>query len=244
MIAHKLSISNIIKHYQKKCIVNDISFEIESGTTVGLLGANGAGKTTTFYIISGIIKPERGAISLDGIDIINYPVHKRAHLGIGYLPQESSIFQNMSIAENIKAILQLRKDIDDSQKRHLLDELLTKFSLHKIANLAARKASGGEKRRTEIARILAINPKFILLDEPFTGIDPITIEEIKGFIKTLNAQNIGVLITDHNVKDTLAICDRSYIMDKGTIIAGGTTKEILQNVKARQAYLGEFFQLS
>lgn len=236
-----LTIKNIAKKYGQKDVLIDISFSLNDGDVIGLLGPNGAGKTTCFYSVLGLVQPDSGSILLNNHNITNYPIHKRALSGIGYLPQESSIFRKLTVSENILAILETRKDLSRSIRRQLLEELLTEFHITHIANTLGIRLSGGERRRVEIARTIARNPKFILMDEPFAGIAPIAIQDIKKIIKQLCSKGIGILITDHNVRDTLAICDEAYIVNNGYIIASGTPKSILANTEVKDVYLGESF---
>jgi len=238
---NSLAISNIAKKYNQKEVLIDVSFSIKSGEVIGLLGPNGAGKTTCFYAALGLVTPDAGKIYLNDQDITNYAIHKRALAGIGYLPQEPSIFRKLTVSENILAILETRKDLTKKQRNDLLSELLTEFQINHIANTLGIRLSGGERRRVEIARTIARNPKFILMDEPFAGIAPIAIQDIKKIIKQLCLKGIGVLITDHNVRDTLAICDKAYIVNAGYIIASGTPEHILANSEVKDVYLGESF---
>lgn len=236
-----LSITNIAKKYGQKDVLIDISFSLKSGEVLGLLGPNGAGKTTCFYSVLGLVRPDSGKIILNDVDITNYPIHERALAGIGYLPQEPSIFRKLTVSENILAILETRPELSKSQQKELLKELLNEFNINHIANSLGIRLSGGERRRVEIARTIARNPKFILMDEPFAGIAPIAIQDIKKIIKQLCEKGIGVLITDHNVRDTLAICDRAYIVNDGYIIASGSPETILSNNEVKDVYLGEAF---
>lgn len=238
----KLSIENLAKSY-KRPVVKDVSITVDQGEIIGLLGPNGAGKTTCFYMILGLIVSDSGKIILDDIDITASPVHVRAKLGLGYLPQEPSVFRKLSVANNIMAVLQIRKDLSNKQREEKLNSLLAEFQLERIRDSLGISLSGGERRRLEIARALASEPKFILLDEPFAGIDPISIAEIKKIIKYLAKRNIGVIITDHNVRETLDICDRAYILSSGTVIATGNAEQILNNQEVRQVYLGESFHI-
>lgn len=238
-----LVIENLSKFYKKRAVVKDVSLNVRQGEIIGLLGPNGAGKTTSFYMILGLIVSDSGKILLDGIDITGKPVHARAKLGIGYLPQEPSVFRKLSVADNILAVLEVRKELAKAQQQILLDSLLDEFHLQHVRTSLGISLSGGERRRLEIARALASEPKFILLDEPFAGVDPISIAEIKKIITYLANRNIGVIITDHNVRETLDICDRAYILNNGTVIATGTSEEILNNQEVRQVYLGEHFYI-
>ena len=214
---------------------------MKSGEIVGLLGPNGAGKTTSFYMVVGLVRMDKGEIHLDQLDLSDLAMHERARKGIGYLPQEASIFRKLTIAENIMAILETRKDLNKQQRQQRLSELLADFKITHIKDSLGMSVSGGERRRAEIARALAADPKFMLLDEPFAGVDPISVGDIKDIIRTLKDRDIGVLITDHNVRDTLAICERAYIVSEGSVIAEGTPQEILENEIVREVYLGEDF---
>ena len=231
------------KQYDGRYVVENLSLEISSGEIVGLLGPNGAGKTTSFQIIVGLIRPDGGSIEIDNEDISHFPIHMRAKRGIGYLPQEPSVFRSLTVEQNILAIAELRKDINKKEQTALVDELLEEFRLGQIRTRRATKLSGGERRRLEIARTLAIKPKFILMDEPFAGVDPISIGSMKSEIQGLANKNIGILITDHQVRETLEICHRAYIVNEGHVIAEGTTDTILSNRKVRQVYLGNDFSL-
>tara|TARA_R110000868_G_scaffold353876_2_gene615086 strand:- start:37852 stop:38583 length:732 start_codon:yes stop_codon:yes gene_type:complete len=240
---HKLIIKNLSKKYKERTILKDISMEINSGEIIGLLGPNGAGKTTCFYSILGLTKADTGDIYLNQNKITNFPIHKRAKLGLGYLPQEMSIFRSLSVRNNILSILELRNDINKEQQYNILEELLREFQIEHIANSIGNHLSGGERRRVEIARCVAQKPKFILLDEPFAGISPIAIQDIKKIIKELAKKEIGILITDHNVRDTLSICDTAYIISDGLVLTEGTPNQILGNKEAKSVYLGESFSL-
>ena len=231
------------KAYRAKLAVADVSLSLESGEIVGLLGPNGAGKTTCFYMIVGLIRVDDGTITVDGEDLTSAPVHRRARAGIGYLPQEASVFRSLSTKDNLRAILELRKDLDRESRKTLLDSLLREYHLVGVRNRRGDQLSGGERRRLEIARAVATEPAFMLLDEPFAGVDPISIADIKSEIKSLADKRIGVLITDHNVRDTLDICDRAYIVNEGRIIAEGEPAAILENETVRNVYLGEGFTL-
>lgn len=239
----KLSAKALEKSYKSRKVVNQVSLEVNSGEVVGLLGPNGAGKTTAFYMIVGLIHPESGQISFDDKDITQTPMHARARLGIGYLPQEASVFRKLSVADNIMAILELRHDLTTDERDQELEKLLDELHVAHIRDSVGYSLSGGERRRVEIARALAINPKFILLDEPFAGVDPISVIDIKHIIEHLKMRNIGVLITDHNVRETLDICDRGYIMNVGKTICSGKPETILANEQVRQVYLGDEFEL-
>jgi lipopolysaccharide export system ATP-binding protein len=238
----KLTVNNLAKKFKGRAVVNDVSLEVAQGEIIGLLGPNGAGKTTCFYMILGLIPADGGKILLNEQDITGKPVHARAKLGVGYLPQEPSVFRKLSVAENIKAVLQVR-DLSRDEQDQILNSLLDEFNLQKIRNSLGISLSGGERRRLEIARALASEPKFILLDEPFAGVDPISISDIKHIIKYLSQRNIGVIITDHNVRETLDICTRAYILNNGKVIALGSAQEILANQEVRKVYLGEEFSL-
>ena len=239
----KLQINSLCKSYRSRQVVKGVSLDISSGEIIGLLGPNGAGKTTTFYMTVGLVTPDSGSIQIDNEDITKLPMYKRANKGIGYLPQERSIFRKMTVTENILAILELRKDLNKKQRQEKLNSLLDDFNIQHIKNSDAISLSGGECRRVEIARALALNPRFILLDEPFAGIDPITITEIKNIIKSLAQKNIGILITDHNVRETLKICDRAYIVYDGNIITSGPAENIVNNDTVKKVYLGEEFSI-
>jgi len=237
---HKIEVKNIAKMIKKTQILHDISLDIESGQTIGLLGPNGAGKTTSFYIICGLIQPTTGTIFFDGSDITHLPLHKRALRGIGYLPQESSIFKELTVEENL--MLAAEVSIDDKKQRwERVEDLLEIFNIEPIRQRKGVSLSGGERRRTEIARALVSNPKFLLLDEPFAGVDPIAVKDIQSIIKQLTSKGIGVLITDHNVRETLQVCDKAYVMKAGTILASGTAQEIKENSVVREHYLGRDF---
>lgn len=238
-----LKAQNLIKRFKSRIVVNNVSIHIHSGEIVGLLGPNGAGKTTSFYMIVGLIPSDSGQVLFDDSDITNFAMHTRARMGIGYLPQEPSVFRKLSVAKNIMAILQLRKDLNKDQRIDKLNNLLEEFNITHIKDNIALSLSGGERRRVEIARSLAMEPSFILLDEPFAGIDPISVIDIKAIITHLSKRNIGVLITDHNVRETLDVCERGYIVNQGEIISSGSPQEILENQKVRQVYLGNEFEL-
>lgn len=222
-------------------MVKDVSFTMQSGQIVGLLGPNGAGKTTSFYMVVGLVRMDKGEIHLDNLDLSDLAMHERARKGIGYLPQEASIFRKLTISENIMAILETRKDLNKQQRQQRLTELLNDFKINHIKDSLGMSVSGGERRRAEIARALAADPKFMLLDEPFAGVDPISVGDIKDIIQTLKSRGIGVLITDHNVRETLAICEKAYIVSEGSVIAEGTPQEILDNEQVRKVYLGDDF---
>ncbi len=239
----ELAIEHLAKNYKKRAVVKDVSLSVRQGEIIGLLGPNGAGKTTCFYMILGLIASDSGKITIDNIDITGKPVHARAKLGIGYLPQEASVFRKLSVSDNILAVLQIRKELSVTKQYEMLESLLAEFQLQKVRDSLGISLSGGERRRLEIARALASEPKFILLDEPFAGVDPISIAEIKKIIKYLAQKNIGVIITDHNVRETLDICERAYILNNGSVIAAGTAEDILNNQEVRQVYLGENFYI-
>ena len=238
-----LKCNNLKKQYDTKKIVQNISLEVNSGEVIGLLGPNGAGKTTTFYMIVGLIKSDSGSIVIDDIDITSTPIHKRFEYGISYLPQEPSIFRNMTAVDNIKAILETDNKLTKHEKNNILDDLITKFDLKRFLNTEGMQLSGGERRRVEIARALALKPKFLLLDEPFAGIDPISVIDIQKIIKDLSQDNIGILITDHNVRETLKICDKSYVVNSGQVLASGKSKDLIRNETVKKVYLGEKFKL-
>lgn len=237
-----LRAENIVKKYRKRTVVKGVNFEVNQGEIVGLLGPNGAGKTTSFYMIVGLIQPFSGKIFLDNEDITKLPVYKRAKKGIGYLAQEASVFRNLSIEDNLKAVLEMTKYSKEFQ-REKLETLIEEFGLQHIRKSKGIQLSGGERRRTEIARALAIDPKFILLDEPFAGVDPIAIEDIQQIVMKLKEKNIGVLITDHNVHETLTITDRSYLLFEGNILKAGTAEELAADEDVRRVYLGQNFEL-
>ncbi len=239
----RLTIEGLKKIYGKKVAVNSVSFSMELGEIVGLLGPNGAGKTTIFYSIVGFIRPTAGNIYLDGENISLYPMYRRARKGIAYLPQEPSVFRRLTVEQNIWAILETRSNLSGEEKRRRLDELLDELGIIHIRRQKAFTLSGGERRRTEIARSLATDPKFLLLDEPFAGIDPIAVHEIKRIVQSLSEKNIGVLLTDHNVRDTLEITQRSYIIDLGEIVVSGPREELLESPLAREIYLGHDFRM-
>ncbi len=239
----RLAVENLQKYYGSKLAVADVSFSMEPGEIVGLLGPNGAGKTTVFYTIVGFLRPTNGRVLLDGADITKLPMHKRARRGIAYLPQEPSVFRQLSVEKNIWAILETRRDIDMPAKRERLERLIADLGLGAVRKQKAQTLSGGERRRTEIARSLALEPTFLLMDEPLAGIDPKAVTEIKRIVQRLAAAGIGVLITDHNVRDTLEITHRSYIIDLGQIVASGARDELLASPVAREAYLGHDFRM-
>lgn len=233
---------HLIKRYGSRTVVNDVSFEVNQGEIVGLLGPNGAGKTTSFYQVVGLIKPDEGRVFLNDEDITSLPMYKRAQMGIGYLPQEASVFRKLSVEDNISAILEMTKLTKQAQKLKL-EELLGEFHLEHVRKNNGDTLSGGERRRTEIARALAVNPSFILLDEPFAGVDPIAVEDIQTIVAKLKFKNIGILITDHNVNETLSICDRAYLLIEGKIFMHGTAEELADDERVRRLYLGRNFEL-
>ena len=237
-----LKAEDLVKKYKQRAVVNHVSFNVSQGEIVGLLGPNGAGKTTSFYMIVGLIKPNEGRIYLEDEDITGDPMYRRAQKGIGYLAQEPSVFRKLSVEDNIKAVLEMGTMSKESQ-RDKLEELIDEFSLHKVRRNRGDLLSGGERRRTEIARALAAEPNFILLDEPFAGVDPLSVADIQRIIKHLSDKGIGVLITDHNVRETLGICGRAYIVSQGTVLASGSAEQILANPQVREVYLGQDFKL-
>lgn len=238
-----LSVKQLTKNYRARQVVKDVSLEVAGGEIVGLLGPNGAGKTTSFRMIVGLIKNDAGSIKLNGVDITMLVTEKRARLGLGYLPQDASVFRKLSVEENILAVLEVRHDLSDMERHRMAEGLMREFHITHVRDSLGGSLSGGERRRTEIARALATEPDFILLDEPFAGVDPISVADIKQIINHLKDRGIGILITDHNVKETLAICDRAYIVSDGRIIAEGNTREILENDQVRQVYLGAGFTI-
>lgn len=237
----KLVANNIFKSYKGRKVVNDVSIEVKQGEIIGLLGPNGAGKTTTFYTIVGLIKPDNGNITINNDDITKFPMYKRAQKGIGYLAQEPSVFRKLSVEDNIKAVLEL-SNLKKQEQEERLEKLIDEFGLHKIRKNNGDLLSGGERRRTEIARALASNPKFVLLDEPFAGVDPIAVEDIQKIVSHLKEKNIGILITDHNVQETLAITDRTYLMFEGKILKAGVPEELAKDKIVRKLYLGQNFE--
>ena len=240
---HTFSAFQLAKSYTQRSVVDNVSFSVSSGEVIGLLGPNGAGKTTTFYMMTGLIQSDAGRITLDDQDITLMPMHQRAKLGVGYLPQEASIFRRLSVNDNIMAILEMQPELDNSQRQDRLETLLEALAITHIRHSMGQALSGGERRRVEIARALAINPHFLLLDEPFAGVDPIAVAGIQSIIRQLQASNIGILITDHNVRETLAVVDRAYILSQGHILAEGTPNELLTNSKVIATYLGENYGL-
>jgi lipopolysaccharide export system ATP-binding protein len=238
----KIETRNLIKKYGKRTVVNNVSFEVQQGEVVGLLGPNGAGKTTSFYMVVGLVKPDEGSVFLDGEDITKLPMYKRAQRGIGYLPQEASVFRKLSVEDNIGAVLELTK-LSRAEQLYKRDALLEEFRLTHVRKSPGDVLSGGERRRTEIARALAVDPKFILLDEPFAGIDPIAVEDIQSIVAKLKFKNIGILITDHNVQETLSITDRAYLLFEGSILKAGVAEELAADEQVRKVYLGQNFEL-
>ena len=238
-----LEVKDLEVHYGVINAIKKISFNVEEGEIVALIGANGAGKTTSFYMVVGLVQMDKGEIHLDDLDLSDLAMHERAQKGIGYLPQEASIFRKLTIADNIMAILETRKDLNKEQRKKRLAELLADFKITHIKDSLGMSVSGGERRRAEIARALAADPKFMLLDEPFAGVDPISVGDIKDIISTLKNRGIGVLITDHNVRETLAICERAYIVSEGSVIAEGSPEDVLANETVRQVYLGDDFKV-
>jgi lipopolysaccharide export system ATP-binding protein len=234
---------NLAKSYKSRTILKDISLEVESGEVVGLLGPNGAGKTTAFYMIVGLTRCEHGEIYLDNRDIGRLPMHRRAQLGLGYLPQEPSVFRRMSVSNNIMSILETRPGLDEAKRRARLMELMDELHIGHVRESLGMSLSGGERRRVEIARALAADPRFILLDEPFAGVDPLSVSDIQRIIRHLSDKGIGVLITDHNVRETLGICERAYIVSQGTVLTSGSADQILANPQVREVYLGQDFKL-
>jgi len=241
-MAKTLRTENIKKSYKGRQVVKGVSIEVEQGEIVGLLGPNGAGKTTSFYMIVGLVKPNEGHVFLDDMEITNYAMYKRAQLGIGYLPQENSVFRKLSIEDNIMAVLELTKK-NKQEREEKLESLISEFGLNHVRTNLGQSLSGGERRRTEIARALATDPQFILLDEPFAGVDPIAVEDIQNIVSKLKEKNIGVLITDHNVQETLAITDRTYLLFEGSILRQGTAEELANDEMVRKVYLGTNFEL-
>ncbi|MEJ2763911.1 LPS export ABC transporter ATP-binding protein [Photobacterium sp. MCCC 1A19761] len=238
-----LKAEHLAKSYNGRKVVSDVSLEVQSGKIVGLLGPNGAGKTTSFYMIVGLVARDEGTITIDGTDISLQPMHNRSRMGIGYLPQEASIFRKLSVHDNLMAVLQTRKELSKAQRQDKLEELLDEFHIQHIRNSLGMALSGGERRRVEIARALAANPKFILLDEPFAGVDPISVIDIKKIIEHLRDRGLGVLITDHNVRETLDVCEQAYIVSQGRLIAHGTPSDVLNDEHVKRVYLGDQFRL-
>ena len=238
-----LEANNLAKSYKGRKVIVDVSVSVEAGQVVGLLGPNGAGKTTCFYMIAGIVKPDHGKVFIDSVEISRLAMHKRAQTGLGYLPQDASVFRKLTVSENIMAILETRKSLSKTQRITHLNRLLEEFHITHIKDSLGMALSGGERRRVEIARALASEPRFVLLDEPFAGVDPISVSDIKDIILQLKARDIGVLITDHNVRETLDICEKAYIVSEGQILAEGDSKTVLNNKKVREVYLGQHFTL-
>lgn len=238
-----LSAEHLEKSYKKRKVVKDVSFKVSTGEVVGLLGPNGAGKTTSFYMVVGLVPADAGKVMIDDQNITTAPMYKRAQMGIGYLPQEPSVFRKLSVEDNIMAVLQLRKELDNNQRQDLLEELLNEFNIGHIRESIGMSLSGGERRRVEIARALAREPKFILLDEPFAGIDPISVVDIKEVIEQLRQKDIGILITDHNVRETLDICERAYIVSEGQILCEGKPEDIIADEQVKDVYLGHQFRV-
>lgn len=242
-----LSVRGLQKSYSKRLVVRDISLEVKSGEVVGLLGPNGAGKTTSFYMIVGLVPSDAGSIDLDGVDISRLPIHRRALLGLSYLPQEASVFRKLTVEDNIRAVLELQKEngkaLSKAAIEERLNQLLADLQIEKLRDNQALSLSGGERRRVEIARALGTSPRFILLDEPFAGIDPIAVIEIQRIVRFLKERGIGVLITDHNVRETLGICDRAYIINQGAVLASGQPDDIIEDPSVRRVYLGEHFRM-
>jgi lipopolysaccharide export system ATP-binding protein len=241
-LSSEIHTNKLIKSYRSRTVVNEVSINVNQGEIVGLLGPNGAGKTTTFYMVVGLIKPDDGEVFLDDKEITRLPMYKRAQLGIGYLPQEASVFRKLSVEDNILSVLEMT-NLSKADQRNKLEMLLDEFRLHHVRKNNGDSLSGGERRRTEIARALAVDPKFILLDEPFAGVDPIAVEDIQAVVARLKYRNIGILITDHNVNETLSICDRAYLLIEGKIFQHGTAEELADNEQVRRLYLGRNFEL-
>jgi lipopolysaccharide export system ATP-binding protein len=239
----RLRASHLAKAYGARAVVRDLSLELQGGEIVGLLGPNGAGKTTAFYMIVGLVATDAGRIELDDRDLTHAAIHERARAGIGYLPQEASVFRRLSVQDNVRAILETRRDLDAAQRRERCEEILVDLRIDHVRHSLGMALSGGERRRVEIARALAADPRFMLLDEPFAGVDPLSVADIQRIIRELAARGIGVLITDHNVRETLGVCVRSYIIGDGTVIASGSAAEILANPRVREVYLGDSFSL-
>jgi lipopolysaccharide export system ATP-binding protein len=239
----RLIADNLYKSYNKRNVVAGVSLQVNTGEVVGLLGPNGAGKTTSFYMLVGLVQADKGEIFLDELRITHHPMHRRARLGIGYLAQEASVFRKLSVADNLRAVLQMRDDLNNSQIELMIDELLAEFGIGHLRNQLALGLSGGERRRVEIARALASEPQFILLDEPFAGVDPISVLDLQKIIAHLKHRGIGILITEHKVRETLEICDRAYILNEGQVIAEGQAEQLVNNEEVRRVYLGEKFSL-
>jgi lipopolysaccharide export system ATP-binding protein len=239
----RLTASSLIKRYKSRVVVNDVSLEVNSSEVVGLLGPNGAGKTTSFYMIVGLVACDEGRVELDGHDLTPLPMHARARIGLGYLPQEASVFRKLTVHDNILAILETRNDLSRSERAEKLDALLHELHVGHLADQLGISLSGGERRRVEIARALATEPRFVLLDEPFAGVDPLSVIDIQRIVEHLCDRNIGVLVTDHNVRETLGICDRAYILNEGSVIAEGSPRQLLDNQQVREVYLGQNFTM-
>jgi lipopolysaccharide export system ATP-binding protein len=237
-----LRASHLAKAYKKRQVISDLSIEVESGQIVGLLGPNGAGKTTAFYMIVGLVPPDRGTVTIDDHDITHLAMHQRAHAGIGYLPQEASVFRKLTVEDNVMAILETR-DLDETARQERLEQILGELRIAHVRKSPGMALSGGERRRVEIARALAAEPRFMLLDEPFAGVDPLSVIDIQRIMNELTAKGIGVLITDHNVRETLGVCQRGYVVSGGTVMASGTPEEILANPQVREVYLGQSFRM-
>ncbi|HEY6123899.1 MAG TPA: LPS export ABC transporter ATP-binding protein [Steroidobacteraceae bacterium] len=237
-----LRATHLAKAYKKRQVISDLSVEVESGQIVGLLGPNGAGKTTAFYMIVGLVPPDRGTVTIDDRDITHLAMHQRAHAGIGYLPQEASVFRKLTVEQNVMAILETR-DLDDTARQERLEQILGELRIAHVRKSLGMALSGGERRRVEIARALAAEPRFVLLDEPFAGVDPLSVIDIQRIMNELTAKGIGVLITDHNVRETLGVCQRGYVVSGGTVMASGTPEEILANPQVREVYLGQSFRM-
>ena len=239
----RLTASSLVKRFKSRTVVNDVSLEVNSSEVVGLLGPNGAGKTTSFYMIVGLVGCDEGRVELDGHDLTPLPMHARARIGLGYLPQEASVFRKLTVHDNILAILETRRDLSRSERAEKLDALLHELHVGHLADQLGISLSGGERRRVEIARALATEPRFVLLDEPFAGVDPLSVIDIQRIVEHLCERNIGVLVTDHNVRETLGICDRAYILNAGSVIAEGSPRQLLDNQQVRQVYLGQNFTM-
>jgi lipopolysaccharide export system ATP-binding protein len=243
MSVSTLRATNLRKSFRGRCVVEGLSLEVQSGEIVGLLGPNGAGKTTAFYMIVGLVSADTGTVELDGRDLTSLPMHRRAQLGVGYLPQEASVFRRLTVAENILSILETRADLDAAGRASRLEEIMADLRIGHVRENRGMALSGGERRRVEIARALAAAPRFILLDEPFAGVDPLSVVDIQRIVRELSERGIGVLITDHNVRETLGVCNRACIVDHGTVIASGSAEEILANERVREVYLGQHFRM-
>jgi lipopolysaccharide export system ATP-binding protein len=237
-----LRATHLAKAYKKRQVISDLSVEVESGQIVGLLGPNGAGKTTAFYMIVGLVPPDKGTVTIDDRDITHLAMHQRAHAGIGYLPQEASVFRKLTVEDNVLAILETR-DLDETQRQERLEQILGELRIAHVRKSLGMALSGGERRRVEIARALAAEPRFVLLDEPFAGVDPLSVIDIQRIMHELTAKGIGVLVTDHNVRETLGVCQRGYVVSGGTVMASGTPEEILANPQVREVYLGQSFRM-